>query len=461
MRLGLGGRLTLSVLGATAVALALLTVGFNLLLGARLDHDANSVAVARASGELSALKLSSGHIALGETPDAAAVDTPVWVFEGTRAVEQPRADAAAEQAALALANGPRRYADAPGGATRLYALPVVAGARRVGTVISGVSLAPYRQTRRTALLASAVLAALVLSAVALAARWLISRSLRTVGEMTRQAAEWSERDLDRRFALGEPRDELTQLAATLDGLLDRLAAALRHEQLLTAELSHELRTPLAHIAAEAQYALRHAREEDEYRAGFEQVLQGANHMGRTLETLMTAARAEHGLSRTRADADACAEAAVRAARPLAGAAGVDLDLTARQAGLRVAADCELVERTLGPLLENACRHARRRVTLTVEAAGSGVVFAVEDDGPGVPLDQAQAIFEPGYKGASTEQPADAPTGGISVATGATVSSAGAGLGLALARRLARASGGDVTCAPAGGGGRFVVRLPRA
>ncbi len=90
-----------------------------------------------------------------------------------------------------------------------------------------------------------MLALVVMLAVALAARWLISRALRPVLTMTRQAAAWSEHDLDRRFALGPAHDELTQLAATLDELLERLATSLRHEQRLSAELSHELRTPLA------------------------------------------------------------------------------------------------------------------------------------------------------------------------------------------------------------------------
>ena len=74
--------------------------------------------------------------------------------------------------------------------------------------------------------------------------------------MTRQAAEWSEHDLDHRFALGAPHDELTELASTLDRLLDRLAASLRHERRFSAELSHELRTPLARVLAEAELALR-------------------------------------------------------------------------------------------------------------------------------------------------------------------------------------------------------------
>ena len=78
--------------------------------------------------------------------------------------------------------------------------------------------------------------------------------------MTEQAEAWSEHDLDRRFGLGEPHDELTRLASTLDRLLDRIAASLRHERRFSAELSHELRTPLAKVTAEAELALRRPRE---------------------------------------------------------------------------------------------------------------------------------------------------------------------------------------------------------
>ena len=67
---------------------------------------------------------------------------------------------------------------------------------------------------------------------------------------------WSEHDPGRRFAAGEPYDEISQLAAMLDGLLDRLAASLRREQRFSAEMSHELRTPLAKIRAEGELALR-------------------------------------------------------------------------------------------------------------------------------------------------------------------------------------------------------------
>src|SRR6185312_17457788 len=109
----------------------------------------------------------------------------------------------------------------------LYGTPVVTGSRRIGTVVAAVSLAPYEQTQRTALVASLVFGAIVLLLVGVAASWLLAASLRPVVRMTRQAAAWSERELDYRFALGPPHDELTELAANLDALLDRLAASLR------------------------------------------------------------------------------------------------------------------------------------------------------------------------------------------------------------------------------------------
>src|SRR5206468_3528078 len=169
-------------------------------------------------------------------------------------------------------------------------------------VVEGVSLAPYEATRKTALMGSLGFGVAVLLLVALAARWLLAGSLRPVARMTRQAAAWSEHELDQRFALGEPRDELTELAATLDGLLDRLAASLRREQRFSAELSHELRTPLSRVIAEAELALRRPRAPQEYRDALGQVLRNARQVARTVDALVAAARHEAGLARGTADA---------------------------------------------------------------------------------------------------------------------------------------------------------------
>jgi signal transduction histidine kinase len=112
--------------------------------------------------------------------------------------------------------------------------------------------------------------------------------------------------------------------------------------------------------------------------------------------------------------------------------------------VRVGVDPDLAERILSPLLDNACRYARGQVTLSLERSDGVVLFSVDDDGPGVAPDEADAIFEPAARGEAGRQ-----------------SGPSAGLGLALARRLARSASGDVEVEPSAGGGRFVVRLPAA
>ncbi|TMM02627.1 MAG: HAMP domain-containing histidine kinase, partial [Actinobacteria bacterium] len=412
------------------------------------DRDANSVAQSRASAELSAVRLARGHIVLPEAPDDSALDSQVWVFEGGRALERPRSGSANDQAAAALVGGPRRFTEVSSTDTRLYSVPIAHNGRRLGTVVAGVSLGPYEQTKHTALIASIVVGVLALATAAAAGSWLISRALRPVALMTSRAAEWSERDIGRRFSLGEPHDELTQLAATLDGLLDRLAASLRREQRFSAELSHELRTPLASVIAEAQFALKHAQETSEYRAGFEQIVQSATQMNRTLETLLAAARAELDPKRRTSAAAEGARAAIEAHAALAADGGVELSLTVPQRPLRVAVEADLVEGILGPLMENACRFARSRVNVSVQAGDGSVHFRVADDGPGVQPEDREAIFEPGQRRPSEQQPG-------------AVATAGVGLGLSLSRRLARAAGGDVELGDEGPGACFIARLPSA
>jgi signal transduction histidine kinase len=441
---GLRERIWVTVLAAIAVVLLALTAGFNLVLAARLHHEANAVASARASAELDGLHVTAGRIHLTETLDGSAADTPTWVFQGRRALELPRAGTLDQRAATALTRG-RGFHDVPGTDTRLFALPVMQGTRRLGTVVAAVALAPYEQIRKVALLASGVLAALALLAVALGTRWLISRALRPVGEMTRQAAEWSEHDLERRFSQGPARDEFTRLAATLDGLLDRVAASLRHEQLLTAELSHELRTPLTAISAEAQYALRHGDGDPDSRHGYEQILHSARRMTRILDTLIAAARAQASSAPTLSDPVAGTRAAIQACSGLAAARRLALELTEPEHRVVAGVDGGLLERVLAPLLENACRHAEHAVRVAVAQVDGVIEIAVEDDGRGILAEDRDRIFDPGYRA-----PQAAANGGPSP---------GAGLGLALARRLARGVGGDVTLRPSSGGARFIVSLP--
>ena len=140
---------------------------------------------------------------------------------------------------------------------RLRAEPARTGGERIGTVVVGrVARGPYEHTEHLALhRACSLLDACILALGVLVARRVVGKALQPVADMTAQAADWSEHDLDRRFDLGPPRDELTALSATLDRLLARIESSLRHEQRFSAEMAHELRTPLSVVRGEAELAL--------------------------------------------------------------------------------------------------------------------------------------------------------------------------------------------------------------
>jgi signal transduction histidine kinase len=444
---GLRARLMIAVVVAVVVGLGAVIAAFNVILDSRLDQQATDLARARATAERLELDVVNGRLVVDETPDETSLDREVWVFAGRRVLEGPRTTPSIDGAARSLVGGPGTRLDLPGQHLRLLAVPVVQRGRRMGTVVAAVSLAPYERTRELTLAASLILGGLLLLAVIGVTGWVLSAALRPVARMTSAAAEWSEHDLDRRFRLGSPRDELTQLAATLDGMLDRLAASLRREQRVSAEISHEMRTPLARVSAEAQLALRSLDDRDPDRAPFERILSAAEEMARTLDVLMAAARAAAQPQIVSADPYRTALAAAETATELASARGVRIDVRPPGAGIRVGADAEVVERILHPLLENACRHARSRVSIAVSSQQHDrVEVLVEDDGPGVEPAERESIFEPGVRGRS---PAKGGVGG-----------SGAGLGLSLARRLAATAGGQVE-ARSGPGGRFAVSLPAA
>ena len=179
-RLGLRGRLTAVVLIAAVVTLAALVAGFNLALRASLHHDADQVLAERAASAIDAVKVRDGQIRAVEAPDQGAVDAQTWAFAGNHALERPPAPPAVQREANQLAGGPRRYVDAPTTDTRLYAVPVVSGGSRAGTVVVGLDLEPYERTASRAFLASLIVAAVVLVLMALTVRWVIGRALRPV-----------------------------------------------------------------------------------------------------------------------------------------------------------------------------------------------------------------------------------------------------------------------------------------
>ncbi len=433
-------RLVGAVLVTAALILVALVAAFNIALRATLDRDATSVAQARAAAVLATLDTSGGHVRSRESPDDAAIDAQVWIYDGTQLVEGPQASTPALDAAAAAAAQASPAVRDAAGRLRLAAVAVTRGDGTIGAVVAGVPLGPYEATSRTVLIGSIALSLLLFAAIALLSAWTLRRALRPVHEMTRLAGEWSERDLDRRFAHGPPHDELTDLAATLDQLLDRLSASLRREQRFSAELAHELRTPLARIAVESELAQRRPHLDGGSGEAFAAIARSADEMGRTIDVLVAASR--HAAGHQRGATDTAGLLASLADRPPVAGREIETHMAVGTPP-RVAVDSDLATRIIGPVVDNAVLYAASRVTLTATGEDGAVVIVVADDGPGISDDERARIFEPGERGAAAR-------------------GAGAGLGLSLARRLATDVAGsiDLVESPTSGA-RFRIRLPRA
>jgi signal transduction histidine kinase len=422
-------RLLLVSLLTLAIALGALLVVGNVLLASGVRSQASSVLRARADAQVASLSVTPTGIRVRESKNEEVLDRTSWVLDGDRVIERPAGIAPAVDRAAAAFGRARLEGERDGPSDiRLRAVPLRArpGAQAAGAVVVGYSVESLEHVQHLVLLGSLVLAALILAGGGVAVHRALEGALRPVAQMTAHAEDWSAHDLDRRFALGPPRDELTGLAATLDGLLARIAASRRHEQRFASEVAHELRTPIAAMRARAELALRarNAAAKDE---ALQDVVDDTARLDRAIDALLAVARRELDPSVGSVDLAALA-------RQVEGA-----EVVVRGALRPAAGDVDVVRRALAPLLENARRHGRGHVVLELSGDDRLVRLAVRDDGPGLDPALGERAFEPGVRGAGENGD-------------------GVGLGLPLARRLARSCGGDIVAGP-GPGGCFVLELP--
>lgn len=442
-RLGLRARVTLAAVLVLFVSTVLLGGAGNILLRHTLESDANVVLEARADALVATTDVIDGRVVVRQGPLNNPLDEQAWVFTGDQQIAGPSRPNPATSAAIALAgvSSPTRRT-VLNGTVRLLAKPAVdvPGVREQATVVVGLSTLPYAQTERRAIVGTSVFGLVVLLLGAAIAWRATGAALAPVGRMAHDAGEWSEHDLDRRFGMGPANDELTGLAATLDGLLGRIAASRRHEQRFSAEMAHEIRTPLAAVRGEAELLRRRADDPAAVIAGVDAVLGHADRMADVVEVLMRTAQAESDPGAGTGDALAAARRVVAAGVTRAGERGVALTVEGPDDLPAVGAPGDLVERALQPLVDNALRYAEHSIEVAVGSEGGEVWIAVEDDGPGIPTALAPTIWEPGVRGEDSD---------------------GVGLGLALSRRLVLSCHGrvDVAAPTAHGGARLELRLP--
>ncbi|MEU5208668.1 HAMP domain-containing sensor histidine kinase [Streptomyces sp. NPDC020742] len=451
----LRGRLSLVALTTAALVMAVLTVVFNAAVQRHLAQQADDELRARAAAVAATVDTRHHPARVLETPDDALLDTNVWIYAGSRVLEHPASAPAdgtlTRTAARLAAHGVPRCAALDGAApARLCAEPVGgtrAGAPPAAAVVTAMDLGPYRASADTLLIASLALDGTVLAGTYLLTRLVVGRALRPVGAMTDQATRWSVVASRQRFSAGDRPAELARLGASLDALLDRIRALLRHEQQLTRELSHELRNPLARITAELDWWQARPRTTAETCATHSCIADAADSMRSICDTLLDDARATARTAPGTADALSVLRRLTDRLTDrlsLPGQTSVDVTATGPHAPHApvVGVSAALLERIVGPLADNALRHARTHIGIRVSQDADRIRVAVVDDGPGVPAAFVPYLFQPGRRA----EPEDGH--------------GGAGLGLPLARRLARSAGGEVTYDAAHSpGAAFVVTLP--
>ena len=337
--------------------------------------------------------------------------------------------------------------------------PLPDGARVILVADTTQTTQVTRQLRQLMIgagLATLLAAALLMVAVSRAA-------LRPLNRMTALANDITTGDRGRRLRPDRADTELGRAASAFDGMLDALESSERRAQQAAdtaqraetatrrflVDAAHELRTPIAGIQAAAEQLASSAgqQEDDAARGQYRRaslLLSDARRAGRLVADMLDLSRIDAGLALDLRDTDLGAIVGAEADR----AAMLAPQVTVTRSGLsalRVRADPTRVSQILSNLLDNARRYTPAGGSIAVEmSSGGGLAeVTVTDTGPGIPDDERDHIFERLVR----------------LDAGRARDRGGAGLGLAIARALARAHGGELVCLQHEGGARFRLSLP--
>ncbi len=295
-------------------------------------------------------------------------------------------------------------------------------------------------TRRTALISLVAISPLMVVLIGILAWVATSRALRPVAQIGRELESIDAGDVHRRVDVPATHDEIADLAATMNRLLDRFESGVQAQRRFVADASHELRSPLAALRQYAELATSHP---DDLAPGelAEVVGTASLRLQSLIDDLLVLATTAEGQSGPRAEVDL--DDVVLTELSAFRAANVTLDASGVRA-VKVAAHERRLAMVVRNLVANAMRHAQHRVRVATGQDDAGAWLVVTDDGPGVPPADRERIFE---RFVRLDEGRDRDAGG-------------SGLGLAIVAAIVTDTGGSVVVdeAPAGGA-RFTVRLP--
>jgi signal transduction histidine kinase len=319
-----------------------------------------------------------------------------------------------------------------------------AAEREVGNITLVAQQSTEEVNRTVSAISTVLLVAVpvMIALVALAAWYFAGRALRPVEAIRQEAESITGATINRRVPEPDTDDEVGRLARTMNAMLDRLENSAQKQRQFVSDASHELRSPLASMRTNLEVAL-HNPDRADWPAVAQRVLAEDVRMEDTVSELLDLARLDEAdgpvplATLPEVDVDELVlDDTVQQRR-------VPVDATRVSAG-RVHGRRDQLQRVVRNLLDNATRHASSIVAVELRTVDDTVELIVDDDGPGIPAEEREVVFERFTR----------------LDDGRARDAGGLGLGLSMVRAIAEHHGGTVTIDDAPlGGARVRVRLP--
>jgi len=300
------------------------------------------------------------------------------------------------------------------------------------------TLAYLAALRRTLALGCLIALLLVVPLGLLASKTLLSPFRELAGAASRLSAK----RLSFRFPEPKYSDEHGLLVKTFNSLLSRLEESFGHTARFATNASHELRTPLAVIIAHADMVLRKPREAHELQAALNKVFDQAIQLRSITHRLLMLAdveREETHKSATSIQVRRTVQEALSTLSYTHGESDRTVEIPEEKEEIQVLGNESLLFSIISNLLENALKYAASKVRVSFAKQSSGLMIEIEDDGPGIPEEEKEQVFEPFYRGRAQ----------------AASSKKGHGLGLSIVKASVQASRGSISLGKSRLGGLLV------
>jgi len=332
---------------------------------------------------------------------------------------------------------------------RVIAFPIHNDNKVVATLMLGHNTADIRSVFNLLYIVGGILGLISIVISAGAGYYMAKRALEPINEITSTARGVAAGDLTRRLKSKSQDKEIQVLVRVLNKMFADLEASFQAQKRFTADASHELRLPLTILKGEIEVALRHPRNKEEYQQILHQQLGTIDRIQRIVNDLLTLARADAGqleIVQTPVDLSLLLQEVGQQHLILFDSHHVGLDMQIEDE-LQIMGDASQIERTVMNLLSNAFKHAPEQssIHLLAYAKDGSAIICIRDEGPGIATEQQQRLFDRFYRADDARCRKEGE---------------GAGLGLAICKRIVDAHGGDIRVeSRAGEGAAFFIRLP--